>query len=103
MGGEIAGDRNEDVSALVGIVPYSELPDSCLIGLSWISSVSACTRSAITRHGRPNAIAENKAFTTAPDELYSEKLRATNVRLRERHLGRAGFLTFCQLGRLKFQ
>ena len=30
MGREIAGDRNEDVPALVGIAPYAELPDSRL-------------------------------------------------------------------------
>ena len=28
MGGEIAGDRNEDVPALVGVAPNGELPDS---------------------------------------------------------------------------
>ena len=28
MGGEIARDRNEDVPALVGVLPDGELPDS---------------------------------------------------------------------------
>src|SRR5271166_2998796 len=28
MGGEISGDRNEDVPALVGVAPDGELPDS---------------------------------------------------------------------------
>ena len=30
MGGEIAGDRNEDVPALIGVAPDGELPDSRL-------------------------------------------------------------------------
>ena len=30
MGGQISGDRNEDVPALVGIAPDGELPDSRL-------------------------------------------------------------------------
>ena len=30
MGGEISGDRNEDVPALVGVLPDGELPDSRL-------------------------------------------------------------------------
>ena len=30
MGREIAGDRNEDVSASVSVVPFGELPDSRL-------------------------------------------------------------------------
>ena len=28
MGGEIAGDRNEDVPSLIGVAPAGELPDS---------------------------------------------------------------------------
>jgi hypothetical protein len=30
MSGKISGDRNEDLPALVGVAPNSELADSCL-------------------------------------------------------------------------
>jgi len=30
VGCKIASDRNEDVAALVGVAPNSELPDSCI-------------------------------------------------------------------------
>src|SRR5271157_4595484 len=39
MGGEISGDRNEDVPALVGVAPDGELPDS---GFQYLVGMKAC-------------------------------------------------------------